>query len=75
MPKKLRIALIGCVLSTKATLCALLDLNPVYGQLVGVITRRKSKFNSDFMDISILVREHNIPILFTEDTQQDEAQK
>ena len=38
-----------------------LDIN-----IVGVITKKKSNYNSDFADLSILCRENGIDYIFTE---------
>ena len=54
---------IGCVKSSEIFLKKLceLDIN-----IVGVITKEKSNYNSDFADLSILCRENGIDYIFTE---------
>ena len=59
----LRVALIGCVASSQVALRTLLDIDGSRVQLVGVITRRGSSFNSDYFDLASTAREHNIPVL------------
>jgi methionyl-tRNA formyltransferase len=70
----MRVALIGCVASSHVALRALLAQNGSRVDLVGVITRRGSTFNSDFFDISSIAREHNVPVLYVEDLQTDAQQ-
>lgn len=67
----MRIVLIGCVASSEVALRTLLKLDKQRAQLVGVITRRNSTFNSDFLDISQIARECNVPVLFAEDATTD----
>jgi methionyl-tRNA formyltransferase len=43
-------------------------------QLVGIITRRNSTFNSDFIDISLIAHANNVPVLFAEDAATDQEQ-
>lgn len=70
----LRVALIGCVASSQVALRTLLDIDGSRVQLVGVITRRGSSFNSDYFDLASTAREHNIPVLYGEDLQTDAQQ-
>lgn len=70
----MRVALIGCVASSQVALRTLLDVDGSRAQLVGVITRRGSTFNSDYFDLASTAREHNIPMLFVEDLQTDAQQ-
>ncbi len=68
----LRIVLIGCVVSSEIALRTLLSLKTVC--VVGLVTRRGSSFNSDFVDLAPLAKERNIPILFAEDAANDSEQ-
>lgn len=70
----LRVALIGCVASSAAALQTLLTLGPERVHVVGVITRRASKFNTDFHDLVPLAKQHDLPVLFAEDTVDDTTQ-
>ena len=72
--KPLRIVLIGCVASSEVALRTLLTINENTAKLVGVITRRSSTFNSDFVDISQSATEHGVPVLYVEDAVQDSDQ-
>ena len=70
----LRVAFIGCVASSAAALQTLLALGPDRAHVVGVITRRASKFNADFHDLLPLIEQHALPVLFAEDAADDTAQ-
>jgi methionyl-tRNA formyltransferase len=70
----IRLALIGCVASSQVALNTLLAIDRSRIDLVGIITRRASSFNSDYCDLSLVARENNIPILFIEDLQTDAQQ-
>lgn len=70
----LRVAFIGCVASSAAALQTLLALGPERVQVVGVITRRASKFNADFHDLLPLIEQHALPVLFAEDAADDNTQ-
>lgn len=69
--KPIRIALIGCVASSGVALRALFSLGENRAQLVGVITRRSTAFNSDFVDIAKIARERDVPVLYAEDATTD----
>ena len=45
----MKILFIGCVLSSKLILEKLIEMNE---NIVGVITKKKSEYNSDFQDIA-----------------------
>ncbi len=70
----LRIVFIGCVESSRAALEALLALPSDTATIVGVITRRASSFNADFVDLFPLVQDRDIPLLYAEDAADDDAQ-
>jgi methionyl-tRNA formyltransferase len=65
----MNIVFIGCVEFSYATLNRLLTLND--GKVVGVVTRRGSRFNADFRSLEPLCIEHNIPYFHAEGNQQD----
>lgn len=54
----MRIIYIGCVESSYRGLQALLDEKK---EVVGVITKESSKFNADFVDLTSLAREYQVP--------------
>lgn len=60
----MRIVFIGCVKSSKAILEKLLSLD---ADIVGIITKSESGFNSDFFDLSVIAVEKNIPCKFVRD--------
>lgn len=68
----MRVVLIGCVNSTETTLRALLLLSDRGVTLAGLITRRASRFNTDFVDLLPLANANEVPVLFVEDWDNDE---
>lgn len=60
----MRAIFIGCVESSKILLNTLLNEK---ADIVGVITKKESNFNSDFADLSNLSKINNIPYLYVED--------
>lgn len=70
----LRIAFIGCVESSAVALRALLDLPQELARVVGLITRRASTFNADFVDLAPLAERHDVPTLFVEAAPNDAEQ-
>lgn len=62
--KKMRVFFIGTVEFSKNLLQKLIELNV---QVVGVCTREKSYFHSDFSDLSTLCEENKIPYKFVKD--------
>jgi methionyl-tRNA formyltransferase len=60
----MRIAYIGCVDFSEAILVEVIKNN---GNVVAVITKKKSVFNSDFVDLSIISKKFKIPSFFVED--------
>lgn len=60
----MRIVFIGSVLFSEKALLKLLNLN---ANIVGVITKEKSSYNSDFIDLSFISKERNIPFKYVND--------
>lgn len=60
----MRIIFIGSVLFSEQSLLKLLTLK---ANIVGIITKEKSNFNSDFIDLSFISKEHNIPFKHVND--------
>ena len=54
----MKIVFIGCVEFSKAALLKLIDLN---ADIVGIITKEESNFNTDFYDISKITDSYGIP--------------
>lgn len=69
----LRIAFIGCVTSSRVALQTLMSLSPSLCEVVGVMTTRSNRLNSDYVDLSDLVRPHS-PLLYVDDIVGTEAQ-
>ncbi len=69
----LRIAFIGCVASSRVALKSLLTLPASLCEVVGIMTMRSGKINSDFIDLSDLARQ-GIPLFYVEDMVGDAAQ-
>lgn len=57
----MKIIFIGTVKFSRITLQKLIDLN---AQVVGVCTKEKSEFNSDFEDLSFLCKKNEIPFRY-----------
>lgn len=55
--------LIGCVKSSEVFLKKMISMKV---NIVGVITKKKSDYNSDFVDLSYLCLENNIDVLYCE---------
>ncbi|QTN24270.1 formyl transferase [Rhizobacter sp. AJA081-3] len=70
----LRIAFVGCVESSRVALQSLLDIPTDTARLVGVLTRRASTFNADFVDLAPLARQAGLPLLVAEDAPEDAEQ-
>jgi len=70
----MRIALDGCVESSRVVLQTLLALPPSLARVVALITRRASAYNSDYVDLAPLAGAQGIPMLCVEDAADDAAQ-
>ncbi len=67
----MRIVFIGCVQFSFEMLKHLL-LNISEAEVVGVVTRRQSRFNTDFSSLDSLVEEFNVPCYYADETNQIE---
>lgn len=65
---KLKVIFIGCVESSEIFLKTLLEEK---ADIVGVITKKESKVNSDFIDLSDISEKNNIPYLYVENINSD----
>lgn len=61
---------IGCVESSVVFLNALLEEK---ADIVGVITKSESKFNSDFVDLSDIAKQHKIPYLYVKNINDNQT--
>tara|TARA_B100002052_G_scaffold242173_1_gene226924 strand:- start:31216 stop:32115 length:900 start_codon:yes stop_codon:yes gene_type:complete len=68
----MKIGFIGCVLSSKVALEALLENNHNY-EVVAVITKKKSNFNSDFVDLGSICSKNNLPIHYEDSKNKRES--
>ena len=59
--KKVRVVFIGCVKFSKEIIDTLFTSDCI--QIVGIITKRKSKFNSDFYSLASIAKQKSIPCL------------
>ena len=66
----MRILFIGCVMSSHVFLETLIKTKI---NIVGVITKSESAFNSDFKDLTPLCRENNIPCICVKNTNDNEV--
>ena len=65
----MRIAFIGTVEFSKKALKKLIELD---ANIVGVCTKKKSNFNSDFVDLKPLCKKNNIPVNLVKDINSKE---
>lgn len=65
---KLKIILIGCVKSSELFLNKLIEIKV---DIVGVVTKKESKINSDFVDLSVICREHSIDYFYVENINSE----
>lgn len=68
----MRVVFIGCVESSEIFLKILLEEK---ADIVGIITKKESKFNSDFVDLSDIAKQNNIPYLYVRDINDFETYK
>ena len=66
----MKILYIGSVLFSAKALEKLIDMK---ANIVGVITKKESKINADFFDLSTIAKKHNIPFLYTKNINNKEA--
>lgn len=66
----MKIVFIGTVEFSKKALQKLVDID---AELVGVCTKEKSSFNSDFADLTPICKENKIPVNFIEDINSKES--
>jgi methionyl-tRNA formyltransferase len=66
----MKIVFIGSAKFSSAALKLLLELN---SQIVGVCTLKYTNFNYDFIDLSILSKENEIPWIYSEDINSQES--
>lgn len=67
----MRSVFIGSVEFSKKALKKLIDLGL---DITGVITKPESSFNADFVDLSILAKENEIPFIYTKDINSKEIE-
>lgn len=67
----MRIVFIGTVESSYKKLEKTLELG---GNVVGVVTKEKSSFNSDYKDLSTICYKYSIPILFYDKSNEEELE-
>lgn len=60
----MKVVFIGCVESSEHTLRALLGCEGI--EISGIVTCRVSNFNSDFVSLENIAREHGIPVFLTD---------
>jgi methionyl-tRNA formyltransferase len=66
----MKILFIGCVESSYRLLSRLIF---EHKNVVGVLTKKKSKFNSDFYDLSPLCKEHGIPCFYVNNVNDEDS--
>lgn len=65
----MKVIFVGNVQFSKDCLIRLIELNV---DIIGVVTKKESKFNSDFADLSSIAEENSIPILFCDNINKSE---
>ena len=71
----MKIGFIGCVESSQVALEALLASEATDYQVVGVITKKSSPFNTDFVDLSYLCTDQSIPCFYHDKYSNDAAEQ
>ncbi len=67
----MRVVFIGCVRFSEETLRKLIALEV---QIEGIVTKKSSTFNSDFVDLSKIAISENIPFIYTQNINSSETQ-
>lgn len=67
---ELKALFIGCVESSEIFLKTLLEHNV---NVIGVITKKESKFNADFVDLSSICEENNIRYHYVKNINEIES--
>ena len=68
----MRILLIGCVKSSELFLKRLIEID---ADIVGVVTKKQSEINSDYVDLGEICRKARIDYLYVESANSEEAKK
>ncbi len=68
--EQMRILFIGCVESSQRLLLKLIEKEK---NVVGVITRERSNFNADFVDLMPLCKEHEIPCHYVNNVNDEDS--
>lgn len=69
----MKIGFIGCVESSYKALEALLNMKNDNIEVIAVITKEASKVNSDFVDLSPLCHQHNVPVHYEKLNDKQES--
>ncbi len=68
----MRIFFIGCVKSSELFLKKLIEID---AEIVGVITKEESKFNSDFVNLGYICKKYGIDYRFVKSVNEDSVKK
>lgn len=66
----MKILYIGCVKTSEVFLRKLIELN---AEIIGIVTKEKSTFNADFVDLGSVACRENIPYCYTQDINNAET--
>lgn len=66
----MKILFIGCVESSYRLLLALAESGK---QIIGVITKEKSNFNADFVDLTPICEKHRLPVYYAKNVNEQES--
>lgn len=67
----MRIVFIGCVQFSAITLKHTISLKN--SQIVGIVTKRRSPINADFISLSEIADEYNIPFIYSEENSEQDV--
>lgn len=68
--KKTRVVFVGCVVFSNEVLKSLLKFKTL--EIVGIVTKKNSKFNSDFLSLANIAEKKSIPFFFNDNKNTKE---
>ena len=68
----MRVLLIGCVKSSELFLKKLIEID---ADIVGVVTKKQSEFNSDYVDLGTICKKKKIDYLYVENANSNETKE
>ena len=71
----MRIGFIGCVESSFVALKSLITKDRSNNDVVGVITKKVSSFNNDFVDLTALCLQQSIPFVYADELSPESVEQ